>query len=132
MPRVKDPTQYNGYIQAIVNDLGIDEVKVSWRSVLRKNVAGSAYRYTRTIRILKSMSRLETMKTLAHELRHIWQYQTGIYPSGNVWDGVTYDRNDIMRGNIPDNYYEQPWENDAEAYAEEAVKRFVKEVKEVK
>ena len=129
MPRVKDPTQYNGYIQAIVNDLGIDEVKVSWRSVLRKNVAGSAYRYTRTIRILKSMSRLETMKTLAHELRHIWQYQTGIYPSGNVWDGVTYDRNDIMRGNIPDNYYEQPWENDAEAYAEEAVKRFVKKVK---
>ena len=129
MPRVKEPTQYNGYIQAIVNDLGIDEVKVSWRATLRKNVAGSAYRYTRTIRILKGMSRLETMKTLAHELRHIWQYQTGIFPSGNVWDGVTYDRNDIMRGNIPDNYYEQPWENDAKAYAEEAVKRFVKEVK---
>ena len=129
MPRVKDPTQYNGYIQAIVNDLGIDEVKVSWRATLRKNVAGSAYRYTRTIRILKGMSRLETMKTLAHELRHIWQYQTGIFPSGNVWDGVTYDRNDIMRGNIPDNYYEQTWENDAKAYAEEAVKRFVKEVK---
>lgn len=129
MGRGKDPKQYDAFIQAVVNDLQIDEVKVSWRATLRKNVAGSAYRDTRTIRILKGMSRLETMKTLAHELRHIWQYQTGIFPSTNVWNGVTYDRNDIKRGNIPDNYYEQPWENDAKAYAEEAVKRFVKEVK---
>ena len=129
MGRGKDPKQYDAFIQAVVNDLQIDEVKVSWRATLRKNVAGSAYRYTRTIRILKGMSRLETMKTLAHELRHIWQYQTGIYPSGNVWDGVTYDRNDIKRGNIPAKYYEQPWEIDANAYAEEAMKRFVKEVK---
>jgi hypothetical protein len=131
--RVKDPVGFNDFIQAIVNELGIDEVNLHWRATLNKNYAGVAYRHTKSVYILKGMSKSETMRVIAHELRHIWQYQTGIFPSYNVWDGKKFDTVvTIKRGKVPEDYSNQPWESDANDYAKEAIKKYKHLVKEIK
>lgn len=124
MARVANPKQYDRFIAAVIRHLKIKPVKIEWRSIMRKSIAASAYREDRKIRIGKGFSKEFTMEIIAHELRHIWQYDTGIFTGLNTWNGVEYNRTPITRGKVPTTYNDQPWEADAVSYSIEAVARF--------
>lgn len=126
--RVKSTKRYDVFIQAIVNGLAIEYVNIHWRATLNKNVAGCAYR-DGNVYIKKYMGDPETLRVIAHELRHIWQFQTGIFPNENTWNNTTYTKLRIKRGTVPSTYYEQPWEKDAEDYAVEAIRIYGRLVK---
>jgi hypothetical protein len=70
----------------------------------------------------------EIRKIVAHELRHAWQYLTGIMQAienGVMWNGQVFDWYDTsaMRWMFDDaelkKYDDQPWERDARQYAGE-------------
>lgn len=121
MARVANPKQYDRFIAAVKKDLKITDVKIYWRATMLANWAGSANKDANTITILKEQTKQETMRIIAHELKHIWQYNTGIFTGGNVWNGTRYERKPIKRGKVPKDYYDQPWESDAEKYANAAI-----------
>lgn len=132
MARRKIPAIYKKAIEEIKKELNID-ASVYWKKT-RKGIGGSAYRWTNEVHISSDYIYLtgefyykEALRTLAHELRHIWQYTCGIFPNNHTWDGVDYKRVEIKRGKVPVGYMDQPWEKDAEEYAEDFITRFIRD-----
>jgi hypothetical protein len=147
MGRGKDPTQYNEYIQAIVNDLQIDEVHIHWHAKLKKNFAGfaNAKGHVWLHKNLKSAFEFadenhyqyQVLRIIAHELRHRWQFQNGkLAVEKNdkeviwKWDGVVMPCTHISKEGVPEGYDLQPWESDANEYARIAINKFSHLVKE--
>lgn len=141
MARGKNPTQFNAYIQAIVQDLQINEVHIHWHAKLRKNFAGYAnpYGHVWLVKNLKAAFtfanedhyRYQVLRIIAHELRHVWQFQNGklvIEHEGRLWkwDGVIVTATHITKDGAPNNYEDQPWEHDANVYARTAIVKFGK------
>jgi hypothetical protein len=66
-----------------------------------------------------SSNNIKLFKALAHEIRHAFQYEKGLFDDGGIWagkdDSLTYD--------------DLPWEIDACEYQEDAFNRLFKEIR---
>ncbi len=142
MGRGKDPKQYDAFIQAVVNDLQINEVHIHWHAKWKKNVAGTAYPNNH-VYLLKNPEnvyefesvehlRYEVLRIIAHELRHVWQFQNKKLVTGAIWkwEGQAMNAEHISKKGVPEGYETQPWEDDANTYARLAILKFSSLVKE--
>ena len=147
MGRGKDPKQYDAFIQAVVNDLQINEVHIHWHAKLKKNFAGFA-NASGHVWLLKNMKSVfdfdseehyqyQVLRIIAHELRHAWQFQNkklAVEKNDKEviwkWDGVVMPCTHISKEGVPEGYNQQPWEDDANTYARLAILKFSSLVKE--
>ena len=124
MARTKTPHEFDAFINAVYKDLAILPVKIFWRAKLGWD--GTAT-FMREIYMRKGNSAALTCRSLAHELRHIQQSDTGRnyfidqYTLG--WEGKSYRYTDAMRMSVAD-YLDLPWEKDANEYEAYAVVKF--------
>lgn len=74
------------------------------------------------------MDAAEIYRLVAHELRHAWQYVTGLMAetdTGVIWRGQVFPQYDaaemrwVMNDAEYQRYLDQPWERDARQYAGE-------------
>lgn len=72
------PAEYRTYTETVMNALGLKESEVTIKFVKRlpSLTVGIAYLEQSTVKILLGRERNDTLFTIAHELRHIWQFKT--------------------------------------------------------
>ncbi len=105
--------------------------------IVKKCILGLQGMYCASIRtitinaeLLKDLRYKEFLiKTIAHEMRHHWQYESGMLKQQDnylVWKGEDFA---IIFGTIWNmegrniNYHEYPWEIDANQYSEQYLER---------
>jgi hypothetical protein len=137
--------KYQPYIDVIRKDLGIPDdahievMFVAWRSSTRGDAIyypGSKYG---EIHVSKFYSHAETLRILLHELRHVWQYYSGMfikthkllswgkktrYVSIGIWDGKEYEDYSGKANKYFNKYRSSPWEVDAREYEKELYRLF--------
>jgi hypothetical protein len=134
----KDATTYKPFITKVIQDLGLAGYKIKYRFADLGRRGGQAKKTgygELSIAINNTMEDKWIKHTIAHELRHIWQYQnnrlTQQYESGlgscQIWsNGGDYAKisNDTInyafrRDHVA--YKRLPWEKDANDYANKMV-----------
>jgi len=125
--------KYRPYIDIIRRDLNIpDAFFIQWQFKNVKRVMGESFWYGDSARIVISnnMSHRETLKTIAHELRHTHQRITErlVHKKGNIeiWDGKEYIKYSSTRKKEYSAYTQLPWELDACNYEEQVLHLFPK------
>lgn len=99
----KDRAAFERAFEILTAHLKLDGIDFEIRSSSESGTYyGIAYQNL-TGYIRNTQDREQMMGTLAHELRHLWQYQTGIL-EGDSWIGKEY------RGL---KHKDRPWEKDA-------------------
>ena len=132
MARTKHPHEFDAFIDAVCKDLKINPVPIRWRSQTSGYDGIAYYGYDSKIIMLKGHPIKKTAHTLAHELRHIWQYTSGTLKVSqtigyDLWQGVLHPRVEGRKANTSSGlalYRAQPWEVDANDYADTAVATF--------
>jgi hypothetical protein len=123
------------HVEAICALLGIQEVTVT----VSHHCAATATRVRFSEKQCAAHG-YDPVAVLAHELRHVWQYQTGRlrvrrraprpwdlmevlagFGWGTIWDGEEFD---IVNGDTQDEHEALPWERDANEWATEYVAAF--------
>lgn len=125
---------FQPYIDAIAKDLGIDLTIVEFRfTTFRSKYGDINYgQYYTLIRIDKrfygSRGKREVLRTIMHEMRHLWQYQNNHlqrsgYEKGkyySLWMGQRYEdfSGKASSTKYHKAYLDSPWEVDARDYAD--------------
>ena len=93
---------YHPYDYIVIGDHDSDEDMCAGSGLVWINPAGD--------------EEFDVFYTIAHELRHMWQFQQGFLKDGYIWKGQKYE--------VPLSYYYDrevhdsfPWERDADDYA---------------
>lgn len=121
-------------IAAICADLGLDPTLVSWewlaKPYLKKSRRWTTWGTCTSLGGQRSRCRIATRReyreiivTIAHELRHSWQYANGVlaHQGGKtVWSGTQYAGPKTYRAM---RYWNRPQEIDARRYADDAWER---------
>lgn len=125
-------TEEIAYIKYLLNIEGV-HTKIQWyhrRPVKRRGttetwgthfIQGDVHH----LKIANYGSYIFTVETLAHELRHVWQFARGIAKWEEqtyvVWAGTEYAPEPKRYNGITSDYKNRPHEIDARAFAEKAV-----------
>lgn len=124
----KDATTYRPIIDWVVNDLNLWDIDITYWFKAYKTLGGRATekRNGFVVKVSTNESDEYIRFTIAHELRHVWQYKhkklTHRWDGTEwrrIWDNVEYlnsHTNKLFR-NSPAAYKLQPWEKDANDYA---------------
>lgn len=138
-----DVTMFKDFIKYVIADLGITgDVKFKFADLNKfdgRHYYDSFYggKYANHwILVNRDNTRARIYFIIAHELRHAYQHQTGMLRwNGNVrqWNGVDYidaieigNRGRSKKYFNSNGYRNQPWEVDANEYAEKIVARYTK------
>ena len=116
---------YYPEISWCVQDLHLEYVPICWRFVPIKKNSGLIYKRTThyLIKIDRTMDQEEKIKTIFHELRHVWQWENDLLNNaGTIWYSRTRQYH-LWKFK----YYDRPNEKDAFKYEELAYKRYLKE-----
>lgn len=118
---------FKKFINAVKQELNLTRcnIKIEFRPYVRYNklfVFGLHSMYSRnnhSILIDRTRNKESIANTLMHELRHVWQTNTGVMKDVSYCERIWMDR---RVENIPasadfDKYYDLPWEVDARMYA---------------
>ncbi len=122
--------EYKDAINFICKDLGIDSTSLRWRFMPCVHIEGRAhYQHyedgTHLIIVNSNQIHENIIHTIAHELRHIYQFLHSqlTYNSTNMmcWYDVAYPTINVDKGDIDlvtyNAYRALPWEIDANEYA---------------
>jgi hypothetical protein len=130
MTRTVRPKEFDTAIEEIKKELNLtnEKIHIGWR----KTLAWSGYEFKcgeeYYVYIAKDMSFENSLITLAHELRHVYQDVTGMYKQVYIHDEgwrVLWEGNIHKKLNSNNKGYNTlPWELDAENWAVEYVKKY--------
>lgn len=133
---------YKEFIDVVMQDLGLtNNVELDWYFGRFTTMGGDALLYDKisdlyprygVVRVSTLYSHEYTINTIMHELRHIWQYYTGILQDVTIpynkykvlWNGILYDPIRLGKKTDLESYINQPWEIDARIYADQIERLF--------
>jgi long-subunit acyl-CoA synthetase (AMP-forming) len=125
------------FIKIVKSDLGIkSKVSFSFKA-LDANNGGTAQRieyideHCEYKVCVNTNHKIHNMlKTIAHELRHVYQYERGMLVQNDTtrtWNKIVYTNQHVRElfSTNPSGYTNLPWELDAETYATNSVAAFL-------
>lgn len=142
-PKYANLKTYQPYIDIMLRDLNLaDKVVLNISFIAIRSLNGDSILYNTTnnenkrygeVRISKFLNHADALFTIAHELRHIQQYQTNRLSDFDlniaIWDGVGYRVGNSRKKSEHQVYEDSPWEVDARLYELEVLRLFPKDVR---